>query len=506
MTTPVNADPELIRRLVIILVVIAVGLYLGIHVPGQPQLAMAALVLFALLFLLFARPMYVLLLLIFFLFEAFNLIDVDRFARLPGLFRAKDVLIFLAVGYAIANVSLHNPPAQSLRKSRLFKPMVAYILFLAFQMWRTKVLLGESPLLLFRQGRHFMTYALPLIAFYFLRRQRDWTSLNRFCVLFLVITTLLNIVGAIAGPLPGLAGFSADAARLGAFKSFNPAGSLAYWYLFRCLWSFSQAPNRKSLLQLLASGLAVMFYFHRGAIAGAFLGLALSSFAVPARVRLRAGTVFTLVAVVLVAFTIAGVAFSQTTSAGDAAASLKNYLFSTGTDLIRVEGTYASRVINDQQRYPLVKQHPLLGIGFLSVFGNVAYTMWKTQGVLPVGTIDTGWLDLMLRLGGIGTALLLWLLARGVTTSWRLCLMPAVDLKARSILLAGICTIIQAVSSSIAGGSLVWEPGITTIALCLMWTAKIEHDAAVAAAPAPAAEPAPPPRGPQIVRSPVIGA
>jgi hypothetical protein len=490
MTTSSNADPEIIRRLVIIVVVIFAGLYLGMKIPSQPEMATAVLVLCGLLFLLFARPTYFALLLLVFLFEAFDLVDVERFGRLPGLFRAKDVLIFLAVGYVVANASLHNPPAFRLRDSRLFKPMVAYILFVVFQMWRTKVLLHESPLLLFRAGRLYLTYGLPFLLFFFFRRERDWVVLDRLFLFAIAVTTVLIMAGSVLGPLPLLSRFGGATAQLGVFKSYNPAGQIVYWYFFRFFWRFCQEPRRKNLFALAAVGVATMMYFHRSMISGVLVGISMALFAVPARVRVRAVTVLVLLAVMLVALTVVGVAFSQTTSAGEIALALKNYILSTATDLFRVEGTYRSRVTIDTERYPLVKQHPFLGIGFLSVFGNVAYSMWKTEGTLPVGTVDTGWLDLMLRLGGVGTLFLLILLLQCLRINWGLYVRNKVAApRDRSILLANICFIVASIASSVASGTVVWEPGITTIAIGFAWTMKIEHEAAKPAEIQPAAKP-----------------
>ncbi len=486
MSTSSSTSPELVQRLIIFVVVLAVGLFLGTRLPSQPTMAMALVVFFALVFLLFARPAYFILLLLFFLFEAFNLVDVHQFGRLPGLFRAKDLLMVMTVGYVIANASLRNTPSLKLRESSLFKPLAWLMIFLAFQMVRTRFLLHESPLLLFRQGRHYLTYGLPFVLFHFVRRENDWRNLDRFAVLFIGVTTILNALEAAGVPLP----FYQSVGRewlyaAGVFKSYNPAGPLVYWFFYRCFWRFCHEPQRASALKLGASGLALAFYFHRGSLAGSLIGMMVILCLVPGRVRFRGAAALVFSGIALVLVTVAGVAFSETVSWAQVGISLRRYLLSTGTDLIRVEGTYRSRVMQDAQRYPLVRQHPILGIGFLSMFGSVAYEMWKTGGVLPVGTVDTGWLDLMLRLGGLGTALLLVLLVQCARICWRLYAHDQPDSAQKGILLANINLIVMTVTSAIAGGALVWEPGITTVALAMAWTVKIEHDLAVKKSPPP---------------------
>lgn len=472
-----QSDAGIVQKVVIAVVTLVVGLYLGKNVPSQPFFAVGLVAMFALMFLLFARPPHFILLLLFFLFEAFNLIDVDRFARIPGLFRAKDVLIALAIGYVIANISLQNKPSYDVRRSRLFKPLVIFGLYLLIQMWRTKVLLHESPMLVLRQGRHFLSYCFPLIIFFYYRTERDWRALDRFCLFFITLTTILNMIEVFI-PIPFYHSMGGSTATYGVFKSYNPVGFLVYWFFFRKFWAFCEKPTPRSLVQLGGMGVAVMFYFGRGSVAGSLIGMALVSALVPVRTRVRAGSTLLAVGVFMIMLTITGVAFSQTLSMDEVADSFKKYFASTVTDVVRVEGTYQSRVINDMERYPLVHQHPFMGIGFLSVFGSVAYSMWKTDGVLPVGTVDTGWLDLMLRLGGIGTFLLLLLLWKTFRANWSLFKEGSWEPRDGGILLANMCLVAATVSSSIAGGALVWEPGIITVAICIAWTIKLERDAA----------------------------
>ena len=467
-----DLNPVLVRRLAIIVAVPVVALFLGMKIPTQPALAGGLVIFCILVFLLFARPLLFSLLLLFFLFEAFDLIDVDRYARIPGLFRAKDLLLFMLVGYTIAGGALGSLRKGVLRRSRLFAPIVALLIFLGFQMWRTHVLMHEQTILLFRQGRHYLSYGLPLLFILLFRKQKDWKTLDTWCLFFVLLITALNFLNATVVHIPfytSIADVSQDST---VFKSYNPAGLLTYWFFFRRFWMFCHKPNRQHLVWLGILAFAVTFYFGRANIAGAAIGLAFCALLMPGVVRTRALITLFISGLFMISVTIAATSVAKSVSPGEAVVSITRYFTSTATDLVNVEGTYYSRVAIDRQRYPLVKQHPFVGIGFVSVFGEVAFEMWQT-GVLPVGTIDTGWLDLMLRLGGVGTLILLIMLLRGFRLNRSLA-RHDLTLEEKGVVLANMTLIVMSTLTIIAGGELVWEPGITTIAIALGWTMWIE--------------------------------
>ena len=117
-----DADIQnLVPRLIIGVAVVLIGLYLGKMVPTNMAMAGAVVALSFLIFLLVTRPHYFTILLLFFMFEAFSLVDVDSFGRLPGLFRAKDALLFLLLAYTMATAALGGAPLRDVRQSHLFR-------------------------------------------------------------------------------------------------------------------------------------------------------------------------------------------------------------------------------------------------------------------------------------------------------------------------------------------------------------------------------------------------
>ena len=170
---------NLVPRLLIGAAVVGIGLYLGRTVSVNTVMAGAVVALAFLIYLLVTRPHYFTLLLLFFMFEAFALVNVDTFGRLPGLFRAKDALLFLLLAYTMATSALGEEPLRNARKSRLYKPVVAFLLFVALQMARTHFLLSERFMLLFRAGRHFLSYGMALFLIIYFRDQKRWRLLMR---------------------------------------------------------------------------------------------------------------------------------------------------------------------------------------------------------------------------------------------------------------------------------------------------------------------------------------
>jgi hypothetical protein len=479
MRANVYVDVGAMKRLILGIVVVVIGLFMGRNIPSQPMLITALLGLFILLFVIVTRPINFILLLMFFLFEAFDLVDVERFARLPGLFKAKDFLIALLAGFTLVNIAMHHFPRGVLKRSRLFWPLMFFLLFVVGQFLRTYYLLGEKPMLLFRQGRHFLTYALPFILILFITRDQDWRRLDRWCLFFIFLITALNFVDSVIIRLPFFHSVSVERAKtLGVIKSYNPALLLTYWMFFRRFWLYCFHPGKRNLIWLVVMGAALIFYFFRGTVAASLMAILAVSLLVPPRIRARSFVVITTAAVSLTILSVLAVSVSQALSRGDALAAFRRYMMSTGTDVIRGEGTYASRIAIDRFRYPLIKKNPFVGMGFISVFGEVAYTLWRTEGVLPVGTSDTGWLDLMLRLGLIGSLLLLAVFAKEVHLIRHL-LKEKRDWsdEERSLLLANATLAIAASLNLITAAHLSWEPSITLFGITLAWTMRFEQKA-----------------------------
>ncbi len=151
-----------------------------------------------------------------------------------------------------------------------------------------------------------------------------------------------------------------------------------------------------------------------------------------------------------------------------------SYFSSTVTDVLQDEGTYAQRHQVDAMRYPLVRQRPWLGHGFISPFG-VAYQMWRTQGVLAIDTTDTGWLDLMIRFGFMGAILIAVLMFVLWRTNYRMLRRPGLDLPTRAMLLANMQFFLAVVIMVITAAPFTIEFNITAISLIIMRTMYLEY-------------------------------
>ncbi|HPF99629.1 MAG TPA: hypothetical protein PLE77_06150 [Kiritimatiellia bacterium] len=471
-----DADIQnLVPRLIIGVAVVLIGLYLGKMVPTNMVMAGAVVTLAFLIFLLVTRPHYFTLLLLFFMFEAFSLVDVDSFGRLPGLFRAKDALLFLLLAYTMATAALGGTPLREARQSQLFKVLLAFLAFVALQMMRTHFLLGERFMLLFRAGRHFLTYGMALFLIIYFRDARRWRLLMRWAFGVILLIFGLNMLRFFGVQLPFYATGMGDAWIVGAVKFYNPAMCLSFWFFLHAFWSFCTKPSGRGMVYLGLMTTIVMTYSFRALWSGLLAGMFVTWLMVPNRVKSRSALLFTIVMISAVTVAVIGIAFSERgDSIAEAFATFMRYVSSTVTDLVNVEGSYYSRSVVDAQRIPLIKEHPLMGIGFVSVFGEIALDMWM-QGNLPVGTVDTGWIDLLLKLGGIGVVVLGVLFVQIIRVNHRL--LKTSDpqrVEDRSWMLANIGYIVLITTSSVAAALPSWEPGIVTVAMIIAQTMRFE--------------------------------
>jgi len=478
-TSGAHLDVRTLRRLIIAGVVVSLGLALGVKVATDPELVIGAIGLFALLFLLVTKPAYFCLLTLFFLFSAFDLIDVATFGRIPGLFKAKDVFIFMLFGFTLANIAMDVFPRGILKRSRLFAPLMLFLGFVVLQMLRTKFVLGESTVLLFRQGRHFLNYAMAFVLLLYFRTDRDWKRLEQFCVFCVFLACAVNIIQTLGLPVPKyMRSVMVDPRNVGAVKSLNPAFLLTYWMFYRQFWQFVYKPDRSNAFRLIGFGVPVIFYFFRTFLFTSMVSMIfVSVFFIPPRVRVRAlGTLALggLASIVLSLFIVAAV---KSYSLGYLTSVMTEYLAGTVMNVIEVGGSYATRVEVDRLRYPLIIQHPFMGVGFLSVFGDIAYEIWQTRGELALDTTDTGWVDLLLRLGGVGYAILMFVFVSATWLCWRLTKRRDWSLHERGLLCANATLFPMALLSMIASNPLGVESGIALLSIALAWTIRLEQKA-----------------------------
>jgi hypothetical protein len=227
-----------------------------------------------------------------------------------------------------------------------------------------------------------------------------------------------------------------------------------------------------------------MFVF-RARLAGLALGLVVAAlYARPAvrRRALAAGLAAALALTVLL--TAVGTVVSQAAGTKDLrktyVGEIADY-FGLAAEGVRTGKTddILFRQAHINVRFPLVRQHPLCGIGFVSPFGRIAWN-YHRYGLLATGYVDVGWLDALMRLGGIGTGLLVALLLVSFVRGAALARREDAPAEAHAFALTLITYLVQMFVSCYSFAYPTWEPSIVTYAILLSWT--IRYAAVPAAA------------------------
>lgn len=401
----------LIQRFIIGIAIVVVGLLLGRLIPENYFLPAALVVGFGLLFLLLKKPVWFVLLGIFFYYGALRIVDTEVVGRVAGLFRLKDVFLAMMVLHIVATHVISRRRGILPAKASSFRLFLLFMGWIGFQMWRTVFLLGEEQMLMFRVGRHFLTYGYFIFILYYFRSEKDWKGLKRYMHALAFLTIGLGVLTAfgINTTLYPRGSMMYGGFSHGIFKYFSPGESLVFAMFMYNVWRFCFRPTwRNGVLALILAG-GCTFFIYRARLAGMVLGMAISTFLAPPKVRSRAlvmGVVTLGLAVMVVV--VFGLVASNLTEMGRQSylGNLVDYfdvarrgVTERNTDDVMIRQLFV------ELRWPLVRKSPFLGVGFVSPFGRVAWEMFRL-GDLPIGHVDVGWLDALMSLGGIGTCIL----------------------------------------------------------------------------------------------------
>jgi len=473
----VSTSPA-VRRIAIASTVIIGSITLGTRLARSPVVGLAVASMCAITMLLFLRPPWFLMLGIFFYYRALTIVDTELVGRLPGFLKLKDVFFVILVAYTAATEILAPPKSRTLRNSVVFVPWLLFLGWFCWQMFYTVKVIGEDPVLAFRAGRHFLAYFFPFIFLRLLRSDNDW---NRFLVflqgmaLVAVFLSLLSAVGieiTVVGERP-----EASVAKYaqGVFKFYNPAESLVYAMFMFNLWRYAYRPTPRNLLMSLILAVGCSMFVFRARLIGLVLGTCVAFLFAKADARRRVAVVgIACILVLALALTIFGVMVAPHTGEADLRdsyiANLAGY-FQQAVEGLRT-GDRAGipiRQMYTELRLPLVKQRPLCGMGFVSPYGRVALRFYR-YGLLALGVVDVGWLDALMRLGGIGTALLAALLACSAVAGRRL-LKAGTDLPVEgfAFALALVGFVVQMFVSVYSYSYPTREYSIVTFAILLAW-------------------------------------
>lgn len=410
-------ESTVIKQVGIALAVLLVGLFFGRQVALNYMVPVGLLGGFFLLFFLVTQPVKFLLLGIFVAYGTFDILDMETFGRVRGLFRLKDIFLVLLVGYMILTSILAGARPTPLRWSRAYRPWLLFLLWIGLVFAYTVKVLGESPMLALRVGRTYLAYGLPYVLLWFLRTEREWTMFHRYVYGLGGFAILLGVLRGLGVPTSLTSAtpetVSGSAEQLGLFRFGNPSESLVFALFILSFWRFAFKPTRRHALVAMLMAFGGSLFLYRARIAGTLLGVLAGVLLAPLRVRIRAvvigtaGTLLLLLAVGLFGI----VAKPLVRGHRDSYMTRMAEFFESGVrglihgDTADVIGRrYSTRI-----RWPLVQERPVMGIGFVSPFGVIAWSMYE-KGGMPIGTVDVGWMDVLVRLGFGGALVLLVLL------------------------------------------------------------------------------------------------
>lgn len=467
---PMGDEVALIRRLVLGGVLFFVALifgYLGAHDYVLPLALLAGC---CGLYLLFVRPFWFLLVALFFFYQALDIVDTDTFGHVAGLFRLKDLCFVLLVAHAIAGGILDRQSRLSQAGTLYYLPFLLFVGWLVFQFLRTVYILGDEPLLSFRAGRHFLTYLLFLLIPVYVTTDRDWATIFKYLHVLAFFSISLAFLTA-AGYSPSFFALTGRYSAAGVLKFWSPGESIVYFLFVFDFWRLCLRPTKQRAALLLLMGIGVAMFVFRARLAGTALGILAGVCFVANRIRFRVFLAGICVLTAAVVFLSALTLIAPTAYGGN-----KNYVvkfvdyFKDAAEGI-VYGKSDAILIRTmfmQERLPIIKEHPFAGLGFVSPFGTVAWKMYKT-GVMPMGHVDVGWLDSLLRLGSIGSFLLALFLFASAWQASRILKRYDLTVDEQVACLTTIAFVVLMFASLYSFSYPTYEPAITSFSILLAW-------------------------------------
>jgi hypothetical protein len=221
---------------------------------------------------------------------------------------------------------------------------------------------------------------------------------------------LISLVGEL-GYLPALIVGEANYVGLGTFTRVRSNGAplivaMLLYQFYRYVDGKSSGLEKLSLI-LLAMGTTVHFY--RSLWVGILVGIVVQA-SIEGKRGARSVAKFLLFLVVLAtAISVIHPEYGE---------MIASRALSTVTEVEQLNGSYGARQEQIERWAPILRDHWLLGIGFLhhdSAVGQQMEALYQLEGT---GNYDVGWVDLLGRLGVLGIAFLtaaLYLLTKG---SW----------------------------------------------------------------------------------------
>ncbi|MBL7077367.1 MAG: hypothetical protein ISS31_07835 [Kiritimatiellae bacterium] len=392
--------------------VIGIGLVLGYSLSFQWWMPIALVgAMWAALLMAWSIPAY-LVIILFFHYGTFNIVDLMWFGHVFGLFRLNDLLVVTVAAMVGGTIAMQRWRPLRLNRTYFGLPMFLFFVWIGVEVIYTVLFIGEQPILALRVARRYVPYLFVIPILQWFQSERHWRALLRFlhvCVILVLLIGLLNVIGV--RTTLGHSFGTLTRLHRGLFKLFNPGESLMFAFLMFSFWRYCHSPSRRNMFWLIMGAGGGCLFLFRARIAGALLGLGGSLLLTRGQVRTRAITLLALVTGLILAGLLAVTAITRAyhpDAAAGAQVSLFDYFRDAFVGITGQEETAPIlwRQLRIEQRLPLIKEHPIMGVGFTSIWGDVVADLWRT-GSLAQRFVDAGWVECLLQLGSIGTALLL---------------------------------------------------------------------------------------------------
>ena len=349
-------------------------------------------------YLLDHKPEWYLLLMIFFFYRGFYIIDTDVVFRLPGVFKAKDVLLVGWLGFWMLREISRLPPKLKMVNDRFGKDPLCFAFKLlgvlgAVILVYTIFYLKEPWLLAVRSAREFLSYFWPLLAYRLLTREQ----LQRFFKLLVGLVIIGLFFSLVKGGMRGVEEYGSGS-MFGVIRFQNWAESLAYLSLIFFVVCWMMKPSWRYFIGAALFSMSILAFLYRARIAGMCVGVAITILFLHGKERLRLLLLMALAPIFLLL--LLGM-YGAATGIG-----FSNYIENFFDFFAAVKDNDLSgvtfRMTQLAERLPLLEKYPFFGIGFLGPYGKIAWALYY-KGYMPLGFVDAGWADLLLKYGYVGT-------------------------------------------------------------------------------------------------------
>lgn len=366
---------------------------------------------FLFIILLFCKPCLVLSFIILMMIDCFGFFDPETFVHVKDLFKLRDVL-FAALFIVFFSRVLIGSPSFSIKKTPINKIILGIVGLTIFEIFYTLWLFGVPLISAIQMGREYLFYLVFFPTLYFWsKKEHLFFSLKMFLV-FAVIGALLTIEATIFGQnavLPSYLHTRLAVQNLGGLKVnrlYLPGASIisiAYSILFWMI-IMNRKLRHQSLIIIIVIilGVAWFFSFSRAEWLCMFITMTFPIFFIKERKTRRLKVVGVYFLIVILFITLTSLISESTISSGWE--FIFDRITSIGREIRYQEGTFGYRMVESQFRFKALKDHFILGCGFLHPklvpqFFEIPEMILSRPERWGLGSVDWGLLTLLINFG-----------------------------------------------------------------------------------------------------------